>query len=228
MCGGCGRGDGLGPERAASDALREPEPSLLWRCRSLCNCAAKSGPRYCDSNTVRRFSYLCGWLAHAAVAARAESTKQRLYGPLLCNVAFLELVLQLVQLGLQLRVGLGHGIWGSGSGSGGGGGGGGDAAGRCSGTVCRTNWTRMLCGGPRHVTTRMRSADSQCCEHPEEGARRRRRDGRGRRGGSGGGIMVERMEAHTLAWPRYAVGTRQVRHRYAQGQTRLHYTGQLS
>lgn len=50
-----------GPERAARDADREPEPSLPARldCRRWpCNCAAYSGPKYCDSRTVFRFSYL--------------------------------------------------------------------------------------------------------------------------------------------------------------------------
>lgn len=61
ICGGCGRGDGLGPDGIAKDAVREREPSLdgwggfCW-FRSACNWAAKSGPRYCDSSTVRRFS----------------------------------------------------------------------------------------------------------------------------------------------------------------------------
>jgi hypothetical protein len=47
-----------GPDRAASDAVRDPECSLcagLWR-RSCCSCAVYSGPRYCDRRTVLRFS----------------------------------------------------------------------------------------------------------------------------------------------------------------------------
>lgn len=36
------------------------------------------------------------------------------YGPFLCNVALLKLVVQLLQLGLQLGVGCGHGVVGGG------------------------------------------------------------------------------------------------------------------
>jgi hypothetical protein len=36
--------------------------------------------------------------------------REQQYGPLLCDVALLELVLQLLQFGLQLGVRLGHGV----------------------------------------------------------------------------------------------------------------------
>jgi hypothetical protein len=53
MVGACG------PDRAARDAERDPEASLPAKldCRKWpCNCAAYSGPRYCDRRTVLRFS----------------------------------------------------------------------------------------------------------------------------------------------------------------------------
>ena len=62
-------------ERAASDAERDPESSLLttlWSRNRCCSCSVSSGPRYCDRSTVRRFSYLQDVLAHGVAAMRRQ------------------------------------------------------------------------------------------------------------------------------------------------------------
>jgi hypothetical protein len=46
-----------GPERAAREAFREPEPALaMLDWRRWLSCCVYSGPRYCDRRTVLRFS----------------------------------------------------------------------------------------------------------------------------------------------------------------------------
>lgn len=101
MCGGF-----CDPERAASDAEREPEPSL-WSCpcwrNALCSCASYSGPKYCDNNTVLRFSYLVGSLA---VVTRTSMRQD--YEPLLGDITLLELIVKRLQFGLQFGIRLGH------------------------------------------------------------------------------------------------------------------------